>query len=94
MRIERTKDGIRFIVKVQPKVSKSGIAGTQGEYLKVKVTAPPVQGKANKECLKILAEWLGVKTSQVEIEKGGTSRIKKVKIKGDTQELIKRFREI
>ena len=91
MRIEKVKDGIKFTVKVQPKSSRAEIAGIQGEYLKVKVTAAPTRGEANKECIKVLSSWLGVKASQVEIERGKTSRIKRVKVKGDSEKLIHNF---
>jgi len=91
VKVEKIQDGIRFKVKVQPKASCSEVVGFQGEHLKVKVTAPPVRGRANKECVKLLSEWLGVKTSQVEIERGGGSRIKKVKVKGDPKNLMDKF---
>jgi len=92
MKVEKIQDGIRFKVKVQPKASRNEVAGIQGEYLKVKVTAAPIRGQANRECVKLLSGWLGVKTSQVDIERGGTSRIKEVKVKGEPENLINKFR--
>jgi len=88
MKVERVGDGITFFVKVQPKASKNEVVGIEGEYLKIKVTAPPFKGKANKECVKLISKWLRVRPSQVEIEKGETSRLKKIKIKGDPQKLM------
>lgn len=82
------------MLKVQPKASKNEVAGFQSEYLKVKVVAPPVGGKANRECVKLLAERLGVKISRVRIERGKTSRLKKVKVTGSPTDLIDRFKKL
>lgn len=94
MRIERVGDGIKFMVKVQPGASRTEIVGIKDECLKIKVTTPPVGGKANKECVKLLAQWLGIKTWQIEIEKGAVSRMKKVKITGESENLIKKFKNL
>lgn len=69
-------------VKVEPRSSKSGIAGLHGDALKVKLTSPPVEGKANKELVEILAKACGVKKSDVEIVSGTGSKNKLVRIAG------------
>jgi len=94
MKVDRVGDGIKFLVKVQPKASKNEVVGIEGEYLKIKVSAPPTRGKANKECIKLISYWLGVKTSQIEIEKGETSRLKRIKVKGNPQSLEDKLRNL
>ncbi|HEX8947490.1 MAG TPA: DUF167 domain-containing protein [Dissulfurispiraceae bacterium] len=78
----KTKDGIIIEVKVDPRSSKKGIAGVMENTLKVKLTAPPVEGAANEQLIEILAEEFGVKKSNVVILKGESSRRKTVKIMG------------
>lgn len=65
---------------LQPKASKTGFAGPHQGYLKIRVTAPPVEGKANTHLLKFIAKTFAVRTSQVELLSGKTSRYKKVRI--------------
>jgi uncharacterized protein (TIGR00251 family) len=69
-------------VGVVPKASKSEIVGFEGETLKVRVAAPPVKGKANKELTKLLAATLGVRNDQVEIISGQRARRKRVRVDG------------
>lgn len=70
-------------MRVQPGASKNEIVGVQEDALKVRISAPPVEGKANKALLQFLAEQLGVKRSQVEITSGHTSRSKTIHIVGE-----------
>jgi uncharacterized protein (TIGR00251 family) len=69
-------------VRLQPRASRDGIDGLYGDALKVKVTAPPVEGRANKAVKKLLAEKLGIAPSQVEIIAGERSREKLLRISG------------
>ena len=69
-------------VHLQPRASRDGIDGLYGDALKVKVTAPPVEGRANKAVKKLLAEKLGIAPSQVEIIAGERSREKLLRISG------------
>ncbi len=71
-----------FHVRVVPRASRSGVAGVQGDALKLRITAPPVEGKANDECIRLLAELLGVKRGQVTIIAGHASRTKTVAVEG------------
>lgn len=93
-RVERVGDGVRFMIKVQPKSSRREIVGIQGNYLKIKVFSPPTQGKANKECVEVIASWLRTKPSRVIIEQGKSSRIKKIKVQGDPENLINQFKNL
>ena len=77
-------DGLIFSVRVVPKSSKSEIVGEHGGALKIKLKAPPVDGAANAELIKILAKYFQVPKSAVEIFKGQTSKTKQIKITGGT----------
>ncbi len=79
-----TDDCLIFNVRVLPKSSKSTIVGEMEGTLKVKLKAPPVEGAANAELIKVLAKFFAVPKSAVEIVKGSTSKNKQVKISGLT----------
>ncbi|PIP08613.1 MAG: YggU family protein [Syntrophobacteraceae bacterium CG23_combo_of_CG06-09_8_20_14_all_50_8] len=80
--IKETADGVIFTIQVLPRSSKCEVVGVQGDYLKIKIIAPPVDGRANEECLRFLADVLGVKKAQVSIVGGLKSRKKTVAIRG------------
>ena len=83
-----------YIVKVylQPKSSKNGIVGPYRDGIKVKVSAPPVEGKANEALIRFLAKELNVSPSCIEILKGHHSREKTLRISGGLdQELVKKL---
>jgi len=67
-------------VRVQPRSSRDEIAGILGDQLKIRLTAPPVEGKANRALLKFLAKSCGVAPGQVAILSGDTGRNKRVRI--------------
>jgi len=67
---------------VQPGASRTGIAGLHGDALKIRVAAPPADGRANRELLDYLAECLGVARNRIELIKGGSSRRKTVIVRG------------
>ena len=77
-------------VLLQPRASRDGIVGMYGDALKVTVSAPPLEGRANKALKKILAEQLGVPPSRIQISTGQRSREKILKISGVSQEAIER----
>ena len=81
--ISKHPEGIIFKVFVQPRSSKNKIVGAHGGALKIKVTAPPVAGAANKMCLKFLAKNLAVPPSLLEIITGHNSRIKQVLLRSE-----------
>jgi len=74
--IQDHPSGLSFRIRVQPKSSRNEIVGVQGDALKLKVTAPPVEGAANKACIEMLAKALGVRKSCLEITSGQASRSK------------------
>ena len=66
---------------LQPKASRDEFAGLHGERLKIRLTAPPVEGKANAHLMAFLAAAFGVAKSQVSLESGELNRQKRVRIK-------------
>jgi uncharacterized protein (TIGR00251 family) len=82
--IRDTPNGATFAVRVQPRARKNAILGEIGEALKLALTAPPVEGRANDACIAFLAEFLKVPSSSVTIAAGQTSRNKVVRVAGKT----------
>jgi uncharacterized protein len=78
-------EGCVLPVRAQPGARRSGIVGEQAGALKVAVTAPPEDGRANKALLEVLRDALGLKRSQVELLGGATSREKRFLIRGVTK---------
>ena len=84
MEFFRTTDkGVVVSIVVQPRSSKTMIAGIHNNALKVKLTSPPVDGEANKTLIKFLSKLFKVPKSALEIIKGETSRSKQVLIPVD-----------
>ena len=75
-------DVITLALHVQPGAKRSGIAGLYGAALKIRLAAPPIEGRANEALLKFIAELFGVPLRQVELKQGGQSRHKAVAING------------
>jgi uncharacterized protein len=84
-----TQAGVRFTVHVQPKASKTEVAGLHGDALKVRVAAPPVDGAANDELIKHLARVLGVAKTAVQVVAGASSRRKTIEVDGLTADVVK-----
>ena len=75
----------RITVKVHPRAKRSAIKGRLGEAWKLDLAAPPVEGKANDECVRFLAELAGVPRGRVRIAVGASSRTKVVEVDGVAQ---------
>ena len=71
-----------FSIYVQPRASRSEVAGRHADAIKIRIAAPPVDGAANDELVRFLAERLGTPRSAVTIVSGATSRTKRVRISG------------
>jgi uncharacterized protein (TIGR00251 family) len=69
-----------FTVRVVPRASKSEIVGEYDGALRVRIAAPPVDGAANAELIKVFAKFFDVSKSQIEILAGQTSKTKQIKI--------------
>ena len=80
--VRDTTEGATFAVKVHPRAKRDGIAGELGEALKLTVAAPPVEGRANDACVRLLAQALGVPRSSVTVVAGGSGRQKLIRIAG------------
>jgi len=92
LKITEVEGGVTFAVRVVPRASRDQIAGVHGDALKVRLTAPPVEGRANEALVAFLAKRLGVRKSQVEIVTGATSRRKMIHVIGlVTQEVEERL---
>ena len=88
--VSETTDGVVFNIRVIPRASRCELAGVQGDALKLRIKAPPVEGAANKECVRFLSDMLGVKKSQIKIIAGHRSKNKKVSISGINRKDIER----
>ena len=75
----KVKDGRVIEVKVIPRSSRKGIVGVEGNVLKVKLTAPPVDGAANEQLIELLSDELNIRKSSIMIIKGESARRKTVK---------------
>lgn len=78
--LKESKKGLSFDIQVTPHASRAEIVCVQDGALKLKVTAPPVEGAANEACIKLLAGELGLKKSQMGISSGAKSRRKTVTV--------------
>ena len=88
--IREVEGGVVVSVKVQPNASRDRIVGEHADQLKIAVTVAPEKGKANKSVIKVLSRLLGVKSSDIEILSGETSRDKKVLIRNISEEEFNR----
>jgi uncharacterized protein len=88
--IRDTPTGVTFQVKVHPRAKKNAITGQVGEALKLALTAPPVEGRANEACIAFLAEVLNVPRSSVTIAAGVSNRLKVIRVAGLTAEQVRR----
>ena len=80
--IRDTPSGATFQIKVQPRARRNAIAGEVGDALKVALTAPPVDGRANDACVSFFAELLNVPRSSITIAAGETRRNKLIRVSG------------
>jgi uncharacterized protein (TIGR00251 family) len=84
------KDGaVSFVVRLQPRASRDEIVGEYQEGLKIRLTAPPVDDRANEALRKLLAARLKVPLAAVRIASGERSRTKRVEIHGVTAAMIR-----
>jgi len=81
----------RLTIKVHPRAKRSALAGRLGDAWKLSLAAPPVDGKANDECVRFFAEFARVPRSRVRIVTGLTSRLKVVEIEGVPQDDLERL---
>ena len=82
----RNGEVLTLTLHIQPGAKRTDIAGLHGEALKIRLAAPPIEGRANEALLKFIAESFGVPLRQVELKQGGQSRHKVVAISGSKVE--------
>ena len=78
-----------FQIRVQPRAKKNAIKGRVGDALKLALTTPPVNGKANEACIEFFANLLKVPRSSVTIAAGQTSRNKVIRVSGLTAQQVR-----
>lgn len=86
-----TEAGVILAVRVVPRASRSELQGIHGDALKIRLQAPPVEGKANRALVEFLAESLGVSRSGIEILTGDTNRNKRVLVRGVSMQQVERW---
>lgn len=84
--IREVNGEVFFKVRVMPRASRDGVVGIYEDAIKIRLTAAPLEGKANEACRALLAKILSVPRSQVEIFSGHTSRNKVIKVSGISSE--------
>jgi uncharacterized protein (TIGR00251 family) len=88
--VQQTPDGVAFSVKVHPRARKNAITGEVGDALKLSLTAPPIDGRANEACIEFFAKVLKVPRSSVTIASGQSSRTKVIRVSGLSAEEIRK----
>lgn len=81
-KVQEANGGVIFPVRVQPRSSINEIVDSPPGPLKIKLTSPPIDGAANKLCVKMLSKWLNISKSRIQIVSGLKSRHKMIKIIG------------
>jgi len=89
VRITETAGRVRFSVRVQPRASKSEVAGEYGDAIKIRLAAPPVDGAANEELVSFLSNIFAVARKSVRILAGETTRSKLIEIEGITERAVR-----
>lgn len=82
--VQEVEQGVLVSVRLQPGAARTELAGVQGDELKLRVAAPPVEGRANEAARALLAQLVGVPKSSVNLVRGATARSKRFLIRGAT----------
>lgn len=88
--IQESAKGVTFAVKVHPRARKNQITGMVGEALKLALTAPPLEGRANEGAIEFFAELFDIPRSSVTIASGQTSRSKVIRVTGISADAVRR----
>jgi uncharacterized protein len=87
---QQTSGGVTFAVKMHPRARKNAITGEVGDALKLSLTAPPIDGRANQACIEFFAKLLEVPRSSVTIASGQSARTKVIRVFGLSAEEIRK----
>ena len=93
MYCQDTPEGAIVNVKAVPRSSKAGIDGLLGDAVKVRVRSAPVDGKANKELVAVLADAFGLPKASVAFKSGETSKTKRLLLRGVASEAVRKVVE-
>jgi uncharacterized protein (TIGR00251 family) len=88
--IQDTPNGATFAVKIHPRARKNAVTGELGDALKLSLTAPPVEGRANQACIEFLANLLNLPRSSVTIASGQNSRRKVIRVSGISADAVRK----
>ncbi len=90
-RDKAARESALLAVRIQPRASKNEILPMEGGAIKIRLTAPPVDGAANEALVKFLSDALDISKSHVEIVSGQTSREKRIRISGMSEAGVRRL---
>lgn len=93
LRIQATATGVRVSVRVQPRATANEIVGVHGDAMKVRLTAPPVDGAANEALVSFFSGAFGIPPRDITIVAGSSSRSKVVELTGITADRVRRLVE-
>jgi len=88
--IQEASGSATFAIKIHPRAKKNAITGELGDVLKLSLTAPPVDGKANDACIEFFAKFLKVPRASVTIASGQSSRTKVIRVAGLSAEEVRK----
>jgi uncharacterized protein YggU (UPF0235/DUF167 family) len=94
LRLDSTADGIAFWIHVTPRARVSKVGGRHGDALRVAVSEPPIEGRANAACERAVSSALGLRRREVSIDPSSRGRRKRVQAKGEPELLSARLREL
>jgi len=80
--VNETSGGVTFTVKVHPRARKNAVTGVVGDALKLALTAPPLEGRANQAVVEFFADLFEIPRASVTIASGETSRVKRILVAG------------
>jgi uncharacterized protein (TIGR00251 family) len=86
--LTQTDDGCVLTVKATPRASRSEICGADPEWLRVRLQAPPVDGKANAALIELFAGAFGLPKRSIELVSGDTARLKRIRLRGVSRETV------
>ncbi len=86
--LRESENAVSFAVKVHPRAKKNAITGEVGAALKLSLTAPPTEGRANEACIEFFAKFLSVPRSSVTIASGLSGRNKVIRVAGMTAKYV------
>ncbi|MEI7590854.1 MAG: DUF167 domain-containing protein [Deltaproteobacteria bacterium] len=89
--LKENNDGVIILVQVLPRASRSEVVGVRDGAIKIKLSSPPIEGKANEECIALIGKAFGIRKSNIEIISGLKGRKKSILLYGAKQKDIERY---